>query len=232
MPPEFIAALVVQPIEYPRTGVLEPLEPDVAPGLADHLRVGRTRVEAEHGRGPFQVLGDQAAAHVMDIVGIAVVGRAHGDDRLEGRRMQGRDLQAVEAAPGNPGHADMTGTPGLGSQPGDHGGAVIELLLEIFTLEQALGIAGAANIDPHAGIALAGHILVHGGVADAGKVAPPVRQMLKDRRHRVGLGVLGQPDARRQPAAVGHFDPGGLDMADLAWVVGDVLHGLLFYELR
>ena len=49
--------------------------------------------------------GEQAAAHVVDVVGVAVVGRAVGDDRLQRGRAAGGDLERVEAAPGDPEHA-------------------------------------------------------------------------------------------------------------------------------
>ena len=56
---------------------------------------------------------EQAAALVVDVVGIAVDGRAERDDRLQRRRLLGRHLQAVEAAPGDAHHADLAGAPGL-----------------------------------------------------------------------------------------------------------------------
>ena len=51
-------------------------------------------------------------------------------------------------------------------------------------------------------------------VAAGHRVALAVRQVLEDRRHRVGLGVVGQPDARGQAGAVRQRDPGVVDAPD------------------
>src|SRR5665647_1900386 len=54
-----------------------------------------------------QVVGaHQAAALVMNVVGVAVVGAHERDDRLQGRRPAHRQLEAVEAAPRDARHAD------------------------------------------------------------------------------------------------------------------------------
>ena len=60
-----------------------------------HRRRPREHVDAEH-----------AAADVVDVVGVAVVARAHRDDGLQRRRPPRRDLQPVEAAPRDADHAD------------------------------------------------------------------------------------------------------------------------------
>jgi hypothetical protein len=48
------------------------------------------------------------------------------------------------------------------------------------------------------GIAVAGEIGMVEGVALRRAVALAVGQILQDRRHRMGFGILGQPDHRRQ----------------------------------
>ena len=55
--------------------------------VADDRRVRRPRRIGQHGRAPAEILVQQAAAHVVDVVGIAVVGRAERDDRLQRRRL-------------------------------------------------------------------------------------------------------------------------------------------------
>ena len=57
------------------------------------------RSTGEHGRGPVEVVLRQAAADPVDVGGVAVVGEAHSDHRLQRRRLAGGDLQAVEPAP-------------------------------------------------------------------------------------------------------------------------------------
>ena len=58
-----------------------------------------------------------------------------------------------------------------------------------------VGFAAAADVDPHAGIAVAGQIGMGERVALIGAVALAVGQILQDRRHRILLGILRQPDA-------------------------------------
>ena len=83
---------------------------------------------------PLHVLVQQAAALVMRVVRIAVIGGAEGDDRLQRRRAQGRDLQRVEPAPGDPGHADRARTPVLFRQPGDYRDGVFMFLDGVFVI--------------------------------------------------------------------------------------------------
>ena len=160
---------------------------------------------------------EQAAAHVVAVVGIAVVGRAGGDDRLQRRRPVARDLQRVEAAPGDAHHADRAAAPGLRGEPGDHLDGVGLLLRQIFVGEQAVGIAGAAHVDAH-GRHSRGRRNRH---ASGGRAAPCRRGA--DRADIRGspapdrsLGVLRQPDRRGKPRAVGKHDPFGRDGADAA----------------
>ena len=96
-----------------------------------------------------------AAAHEMHVVGIAVVGRADGDDGLEGRRPARGDLQPVEAAPGDSNHPDLAVAPCLRREPGDGLDGVVLLLLGIFVVDHPLGIAAAADVEAQARIAMA-----------------------------------------------------------------------------
>ena len=137
---------------------------------------------------------EQAAAHEMAIVGVAVVGRARRDDRLQRRRTLARDLQRVEAAPGDAHHADRAAAPGLRGEPGDHLDGVGLLLRQIFVGEQPVGIAGAAHVDAHRRIAVAGELGMHLAVAQHRAVAAPIGQIFEDRRHRIA--ALRPPAAR------------------------------------
>ncbi len=162
----------------------------------------------------MQVLVQQAAAHVVGVVGVAVVGRAERDDRLQGRRVEGRDLERVEAAPGDPHHPDRTRAPGLGGDPGDDLERVVLLLPGVLVEQDAVAIARAAQVDPHRRIAAPGEVAVDRLVAGAHEVALAVGDVLENRRHRRRLGVLRQPDPGRDPAAVGHRNPDVLDLDD------------------
>ena len=203
------------------------------PALADGGRIRRARVEGEHRGGPRQRLDpEQAAAHVVDVVGVAVVRGADRDDRLQRRRPAGGDLERVEAAPGDPEHARRARAPGLGGEPGEHLDGVVLLLGQVLVEEDAVGVAAAAQVDPHRGVAVPGEVGVAGRVADGRAVAPAVGDVLEQRRHRVALRVLGQPDLRRQPAAVGHGDPDGVDDPHRARQVGRRLHERLLTRGR
>ena len=123
----------------------------------------------------------------------------------------GGDLERVEAAPGDPEHPRGPGAPGLVGEPGEHLDGVLLLLGQVLVEQHALGVAAAAHVHPHGGVAVAGEVGVARGVADRGPVAPAVGDVLEQRRHRLALRVVRQPDLRGQPAAVGHGDPGVVD---------------------
>src|SRR4029077_7722372 len=92
--------------------------------------------------------------------------------------------------------------------------AVVLLLLDVFVLEQAIGLAAAAHVHAHAGIAVAREIGMREGVALGGAVALAIGQELQDRRNGVRLGVLGQENPRGEPTAVGERNEYVLDLAD------------------
>src|SRR3546814_7704336 len=77
--------------------VFNPLEPDVAPALAEQGRIGRARLVGEHGGGPGEVGRELRAALEVNVVGEAVDRRGQRDRRLQRRRRERRDLQDVEA---------------------------------------------------------------------------------------------------------------------------------------
>ncbi len=134
--PELVAALVREPRLDEGRRLLEALEPLLAPALPDHSRVGRARVEREHRRGPGEHVGaEDAAAEVVDVVGVAVVGRADADHRLELGRRVGGDLERVEAAPRLADHADSACAPRLAGEPADHLDAVLLLARQVLVLE-------------------------------------------------------------------------------------------------
>ena len=157
---------------------------------------------------------EHAAAAVVDVVGVAVVGRAERDDRPQRGRPERRDLERVEAAPGDAGHADRAGAPGLLREPGDHLERVVLLLSRVLVVEDPVRLAAAAHVDAHGRVAVAGEVRLADGVARGGAVVLAVGEVLEDRRHRIGLGVAWQPDARPEARPVGELDPRVLDLAD------------------
>ena len=119
LPPIGVAPLMVEPGLRQRAGGGQPVMPDIAPASAGDARIGRHRLLHQHEVRPHLLLGEQRAAHVVDIVGVAVVAGAERDDRLQRRRAARRHLQRGEAAPGDARHADTAVAPGLGGEEGD-----------------------------------------------------------------------------------------------------------------
>ena len=205
--PVVVAVLVAQPLGEPQPAVAQPLVPHLPPPLADHVRVGRAGVVGEHRRRPRQVVRQQAAAHVVHVVGVPVVGERHRRDRAEARGAPGGDLQRVEPAPRDAHHPRAAVAPRLGREPGEHLLGVAQLPLEVLVGEHALGVAAAAQVHPDPGEPVAGEVGVVHRVAHRGQVALPVRDELQDRRHRALVGVRGPPEPPRQVHPVRHGDP-------------------------
>ncbi len=233
MLPEGVAALVGDPLVCERPYGVEPLEPARPPALADDRRVGRARGVGEHrGRPRERGGGEDRTACEVDIVGVAIVGRAHADDAAERRRAQRSDLQAVEAAPRLADHAHAAAAPRLCGEPGDHLDPVVELLLQVLALEDPLGIARAPQVDAHAGEPASREVRVHPCVARGGRVVLAVGDVLEDRRNRIGLGVLGEPQSRREPRPVRQRDPDPVDPLDGSeGASGAVGHGVFYHAV-
>ena len=169
--PISVAVRVLQPVDGQQRLGVQALQPHGAPGVAHQRRVRRARGITKHGGRPAHVLGQEAAAFVVDVVGIAVVGGAQGDDGFQAFGLARCHLQAVKATPGDAHHAHAPGAPRLLAQPGNHRFGVLQFLLGIFVEHQALRIAIAAHIHANAGVAMAREIRVGKGVAHDGAVA-------------------------------------------------------------
>ena len=224
MLPEGVAVLMAQPVLQQQRFVLEAHQPHVAPALPHQQGIGRARAVRQHGGGPAAILVQQAAALVVDVIGVAIDRGVDGNHRLQRRRAAHGDLQPVEAAPGDADHADRAAAPRLLHQPVDHLQRVVLLLLEIFVPHKAIGFAVAAHIHAHAGIAVAGHVGMGELIADRGAVALPVGQIFQDGRNRVLVRVGRQPDAGGQMATVFEGDPGVLYLLHLAREFFDRFH--------
>ena len=204
---------MAQPVLDPGLQRLQPRQPGLAPALAVEPRIGRPRVPGQHRGGPVEhVEPEDTAAAVVDVVRVAVVRRAQGHDRLEPRRAERGDVQRVEPAPGDTPEAEAAVAPRLLADPGEDLERVVLLLLRVLVGEHAVALARAAHVHPHCRVAVPGQVRLALGVARRGAVDLAVGQVLDDRRHGIRLGVLGQPDARRQARAVGEVEPGVLDL--------------------
>ena len=204
--PELVAALVGDPRLDERRRALHAVEPHVPPRLADDGRVRWAGVVGQHDRGPREhVRRQQAAAHVVDVVEITVVGRADAHDGAELGRAMGGDLQAVEAAPGDADHPHLARAEVLRGKPLDDLDAVGLLEGEVLVLQDAVGVARTAQVDPRRNVAVAGEVGVHRLVVHRGVVVLAVRDVLEDGRYRVGLarprGSRASPPVGIRPAS-------------------------------
>ena len=89
---EFVPVLAFKPLFQPKPASLKAALPDVLPIGAEEFGIGRRRVERKHVGGPSDVVAKHGAAHVMDVVGVPVVGRADRNHCLERFGPPGRNL--------------------------------------------------------------------------------------------------------------------------------------------
>ena len=136
----------------------------------------------KHRRPPPEIIVEQTAAHVVDVVSVAIVGEANRNDRFERGRTPRRDLQRVEPAPGFADDRDGAVAPVLRRDPGDRLQRVVLLELQIFVFEPAVRIAGAADVDAHRGVTVRGEIAVHRLVSSTRAVPFAVGDIFKRRR--------------------------------------------------
>ena len=174
--------LLLDPAQEPRLGALDPIEPLVAPALAEH---GRHRREHVH-RGHVQDVVDEVdaperSARVVDVVRVAVVRRVDRTDRAQRRRLLHGQLDRVEARVGRPVHADAAVAPVLRGEPGDDLREIRLLLRRVLVGGEPLGGARAAEVDAGDGEpALVAQALVlarvrRGQVVHPVRAAPPAR---------------------------------------------------------
>ena len=177
------------PEDRQRDGGLEPLLPQGAPAVRpDDLRVRRCAHDDLPLHCPGELVGDQAAAPVMNVVGVALLGPAGGDDGLQRLGCLGGGLQRGEGAVGNPAHSDLSVAPGLLRDPVEHHQCIGLFHRGIFIDHASVGIARAANTDPHQCDSSlceerAGHI-----VAISVTVALAVREIFQHGPRRLHVG--------------------------------------------
>ena len=148
---------------------------------------GGIAVFTQHEVRPHLLLGEQRAAHVVDVVGIAVVGGASvmiafsAGGRRAATCSELKPPQEMPVMPTLPLHQGCAARNAMIS----HG--VLLLARQIFVGEIAIGIAGAAYVDAAIGDAVAGEPGMHVHVARHGAVAAAIGDHLDDDRHlRVG----------------------------------------------
>ncbi len=221
LPPERPVVLLAAPFEQPDRGLLQPLAPLRLPGLAAVEGPGRQGVRADHAdRVLAQLAGGGAAADVVDIVGVAVVGGIDRHDRPQVRRPEQRHLDRGEAPPADPPHPDVAVRPGLGGQPLDRVVAVVRLVRRVLAPGDSRAAAGAPDVEPAEGVTAGCQPLPEGLVVGPAPVVLAVGDHLEDRRKpNPGRGGDREPQVGRQlePVADGDPDvPPDLDRVDSA----------------
>ena len=156
----------------------------------------------------------------MHVVGVAIVGETDGHDRFQGGRPARGDLQRIEAAPGFADDRDAAVAPRLTRDPGDRLQRIVLLEFEVFVVEQAVGIAGAAHVDANGGEAGGGEIGMHRLVTPTRRVAFAVRDIFDNGGRRPG-GRFGKPQSRREPRSVFQLDEDIFDDLDRAHLLFD-----------
>ena len=208
--PVGVATLVAQPLRQPEPAAAQPLVPHLAPPLADDVRVRRAGVVGEHRRRPREVVGEQAAAHVVHVVGVPVVGRAGGDDglRLGGRRAATwrvlnppQEIPIIPVRPSHQGCAAIQASTSSASDSSCSRYSSVSTPSELPLPRRSTRTP--ANPCPR-------EVGVVDRVPHRGEVALPVRDELEDGGNGVQVGRLGPPDPSGEAGAVRQRD------ADLA----------------
>ena len=149
-----------------------------------------------------EVLQQQAATFIMDVIGVTVNSGADGDHRFEGFGPPCRHLQAVKATLGNTHHANISVVPGLCRRLGNHLAGILQFLRQIFIFQQAFRLTTAAHVCADTGIVMAGHLGMGELIADNRTVAFAIGQMLQNHRHR--MGPPRSPASRPSPKGGSH----------------------------
>src|SRR2546429_3574385 len=158
-------------------------------------------------RSPPEIVVEEAPPHVVNVVGIAMVGGEGSNDRLERRRAPGRDLQRVESAPRLALHPYGTRAPGLPRNPCDHLEGIVLLLLQILVRQVAVGLARAPHVDTEGRVAVLGEVAVHRVITRARAVALAVWDVLENRGDLDVGRRLGKPQPGAETATVTQGDP-------------------------
>ena len=192
--------LLLEPVEQPGLDLVDAARPFIAPAVAEDSGYRRQRVTGNHVDRPVdEVERLHGPAHVVDVVGVAVVGSVDRGDRAERRRLQAGDLERVEPRPGRAVHADAPVRPLLLGEPRDHLADVVELFRGVLVGGEATRRARAANVEAADGEpALLAQALVLPRVRRR-EVVHPVRERLE--RHGCGSSIR-EPELRGEAGAV------------------------------
>ena len=198
--------LLLEPAQQPRVDVVHASCPFLPPAFTEDGGHRGKSIAGDHVEHPVDEVNSlEGAAHVVDVVGVAVVGGVDGGDGTERRWAQARNLERAESRPRGAVHADPPVRPLLLGKPGDHLADVVVLLGRVLVGGEAARRAGAPDVEAADDEAtLLAEPLVLGGVG-GGEVVHPVGESLEQhgRRH-----LLRQPQLCSESRAVCDGDEG------------------------
>ncbi len=197
---------VLDPLEQIRLVVCEALLPDFGPTGAGQFRLWRQGVHGDHrvAVGAHVVVHAQiAAAIVVAVVSVTVVGGVEGHNRFQaGRLMQGH-LDRREPAVRDAVHAHVAVSPGTAGQPFDRVHAIELFLQPVLVRIDPFGGARAARIQAHRSKSALGEVEVLAHAAPAHIVLAV--GMVHDNDGELSRRVRAE-DVRRQPLPIAHRD--------------------------
>src|SRR5699024_9905996 len=200
--PVVVTPLVAEPVLDVHRGFVDAPLPVFLPAVTHDRGVLGASVVSPHRRGPGQhLVSDDGSAVVVDVVGVAVVGGADGDDGGEFRWLQCGKLQTVESAPRLADDTDFAVAPVLRRDPLKYLQSVVEFCRRVLIGHDTGRITTAAQIDTDAGVTGAGELGVDRVIATGGHVVLAVGNVLKNSGNSIITEIFGQPDSSRE------FDP-------------------------
>lgn len=182
--------------------------PTCAPTITNDGWVGRQLRIDVHRNGPRQhVIREHTATHVVDVIGVAVVGGVDRHNRLQCWWLAGGHLERGEPAPRIAHHPHRTGTPRLLGKPGDYLDGICLLLGEVLIEQEAFGVARTTDIKAHGCVPVARKPRVAAFVCDGSDVILAVRDRLENCWNRMLRRVGRKPNSCRQTSAIFEWNP-------------------------
>ena len=155
MPPVGIVVRMTHPDELPGLMLIDAAQPLRAPvrtvvaaRLLPHLGHGWECAHRGHVGAVVDLIDPlEGTAHVVNVVGVAIIGRVDRDDRPQMRWTLASELEGVESSVGRPEHPDIARAPGLPCEPGDRLREVPLLCLRVFVGRSPAAAARATHVD-------------------------------------------------------------------------------------
>ena len=203
--PVVVSGLMFQPVFRPQRHLFQSLDGFFIPCIRLDFAVYRTAHICQHDVAPPEVVVQEAAALVVDVLCITIVYEADADDGLQRPRSSCGNLEGVESGPGLALHTDISVAPWLCSNPVDGIDGIVLFLLQILIVETAVGFAGTAHVHADNVVSHSSEVSVHRFVSASHTVSLTIWLGFEDGWQRfIGLWF---PHTCRTSASVGHRYP-------------------------